>query len=467
MRRSPADRPVVAVKPLLTGGGGGAKGPAHQDCSFRSTGGSLSGGSEKDMTTSQVKPFDIPKLMVWEAYRKVAANRGAPGVDEVTLGEFEADLKSNLYVIWNRMSSGSYFPPPVRAVEIPKPHGGGVRTLGVPTIADRVAQTVVAMHLEGRAEPRFHPDSYGYRPKKAAWEAVEACRQRCWKKDWVIDLDVQKFFDTVPWDLIVKSVEAVTDTPWVLLYVKRWLAAPLQLPDGTLMQRDKGTPQGSAVSPILANLFMHYAFDRWLVRNYPGCPFERYADDAVVHCVTRRQAEQVLAGIATRMEEVGLKLHPDKTRIVYCKDGKRRGNHEHTSFTFLGFTFRARKAKGARGEFFTSFLPAMSPEALKAKGVVLRDMRIHRRTELTLDDLARWLNPIVAGWMNYYGRFHRSAMEPLLLRVNAYVRRWAGKKYRKLRAYKRFKRWWGGLIDRQPDLFAQWKWIRSYRLAGG
>ncbi|MHB1444932.1 MAG: group II intron reverse transcriptase/maturase [Acidimicrobiales bacterium] len=419
------------------------------------------------MPTSQVKPFDIPKPMVWEAYRKVAANKGAPGVDEVTLREFESDLKDNLYVIWNRMSSGSYFPPPVRAVEIPKPHGGGTRTLGVPTIADRVAQTVVAMHLETKVEPRFHPDSYGYRPGKAAWDAVEVCRQRCWRKDWVIDLDVQKFFDTVPWNLVVKAVEAVTDTPWVLLYVKRWLAAPLQRRDGTLIERDKGTPQGSAVSPVLANLFMHFAFDVWMVRNFPNCPFERYADDAVVHCGTRRQSETVLAAIAMRMEEVGLKLHPDKTRIVYCKDGKRRGDHEHTSFTFLGFTFRAREAKGARGEYFNSFLPAMSPDALKAKSAELRSMRIHRRTDLTLDDLARWLNPIVAGWMNYYGRFYRSAMEPLLLRVNAYLRRWAGMKYRRLRTLKRFMRWWVGLIDRQPRLFAQWKWVRGYRLAGG
>jgi len=415
------------------------------------------------MPASQVKPFDIPKQMVWEAYRRVAANKGAPGVDEQTVAEFESDLRKNLYKIWNRMSSGSYFPPPVKGVEIPKRHGGGVRLLGVPTVADRVAQTVVAMHLEERAEPRFHPDSYGYRPKKAAWDAVGVCRQRCWKKDWVIDVDVQAFFDSVPWDLMVKAVEAVTDARWVLLYVKRWLAAPLQRPDGILVKREKGTPQGSAVSPILANLFMHYAFDRWMVRNYPGVQFERYADDGVVHCVSRRQAEEVLAGIAERMQEVGLRLHPDKTRIVYCKDGRRRGVHEHTSFTFLGFTFRARKARGGRdGGYFVGFLPAMSTEALKAKGADLRAMRIHRRTDLTLNDLARWLNPIVAGWMNYYGRFYRSAMSPLLLRVSSYLRRWAAKKYRRLRAFKRFKRWWVGLIERQPNLFAHWTWVRSY-----
>ena len=270
-------------------------------------------------------------------------------------------------------------------------------------------------------------------------------------------------FDTVPWDLVVKAVEAVTDCSWVLLYVKRWLAAPMQLPDGTLQERHMGTPQGSAVSPILANLFMHFAFDRWMAKNFPSCSFERYADDAVVHCASKRQAERVLEGISMRMEEVGLSLHPDKTRIVYCKDGKRRGSHEHTEFTFLGYTFRARKAKGARGRYFVSFLPAMSPDALKAKGAVLRSMRIHRRTDLTLFDLARWLNPIVGGWMNFYGRFYHSAMEPLLLRVNAYLRRWAGKKYRKLRTLRAFRAWWARLIQREPRLFVHWQWAHGWR----
>jgi RNA-directed DNA polymerase len=406
------------------------------------------------------KPFVIPKPLVWEAYRRVRANKGAPGVDGQDLDEFESDLQGNLYRIWNRMSSGSYFPPAVRAVQIPKPHGGGVRMLGVPTIADRVAQTVVAMHLEPLVEPKFHADSYGYRPGKAAHHAIGACRARCWRYDWVIDLDVRKFFDTVPWDLVVKAVTAVCTDRWVLLYVKRWLAAPLQHADGTLAQRSKGTPQGSAVSPVLANLFMHYAFDLWMARTYPGCPFERYADDAVVHCATRREADMVLAEIAARMREVGLELHPDKTRVVYCRDGKRRGEHEHTSFTFLGYAFRTRGARGKRGNF-TSFLPAISPEALKAKGVDLRAMRIHRRTDLSLDDLARWLNPIVAGWMHYYGRFYRSAMVPLLRRINTYLRRWAGKKYRRLRTHKRFMRWWAGLQHREPGLFAHWTQVRT------
>lgn len=409
-----------------------------------------------------VKPYDIPKPAVWEAYRKVAANKGAPGVDKVTLGEFEADLENNLYKIWNRMSSGSYFPPPVRAVEIPKPHGGGVRVLGVPTVADRVAQTVMAMYMEKLVEPRFHPDSYGYRRAKRALDAVGVCRKRCWRYDWVIDLDVQKFFDTVPWSLIIKAVEAVTDCPWVLLYVKRWLAAPLQMPDGSLVEREMGTPQGSAASPVLANLFMHFAFDNWMARRFPDCPWERFADDAVVHCRTQRQAEEVLAAIAERMEQVGLRLHPDKTRIVYCKDSDRRGDHEHTSFTFLGYTFRPRGAARKDGTLFTSFLPAMSDQAMKAKSDQLRALRIHHRTTDSLDDLARWLNPIVGGWMNFYGRFYRSAMSPLLMRVSTYLRRWAGKKYRRLRRHGPFKRWWIGLLDRQPGLFVHWKWVRSY-----
>jgi len=334
--------------------------------------------------------------------------------------------------------------------------------LGVPTIADRVAQTVVAIYLEQRADHRFHPDSYGYRPGKSAHEALAACRQRCWKFDWAIDLDVQKFFDEVPWNLVHRAVRAVTDAHWVLLYVERWLAAPLEHPDGALEQRTKGTPQGSAISPILANLFMHYAFDSWMARHFPGCPFERYADDAVVHCKSRRQAEHALAGIAARMGEVGLRLHPEKTRIVYCKDGRRRGEHDHTSFTFLGYAFRARGARSKNGRSFTGFLPAISPEALKAKSVELRRMRIHRRTDLSLADLARWLNPIVSGWINYYGRFYRTALDPLLKRVNAYLRRWAGRKYKRLRTEKRFRAWWTGLLTRQPGLFAHWRTVRTY-----
>ena len=269
------------------------------------------------------KPFDISKWEVQEAWEKVRANKGAPGVDGCSIEDFEKDLKGNLYKIWNRMSSGTYFPPPVRAVEVAKAHGPGTRILGVPTVADRIAQTVVAGVLEERAERLFHPDSYGCRPKRSALDAVAACRRRCWETDWVIDLDIRKFFDTMPWDLAVKAIQAVTDLPWVVLYVRRWLAAPLALPDGTLQQRDRGTPQGSAVSPVIANLFLHYAFGMWMARTFPGVAFERYVDDAVIHCATERQACEVLAALQERMSEVGLALHPDKTRIVCAPRAQR------------------------------------------------------------------------------------------------------------------------------------------------
>ncbi|MEJ3748631.1 group II intron reverse transcriptase/maturase [Actinomycetes bacterium KLBMP 9797] len=323
-----------------------------------------------DTLKSSGKPFHIGKAEVWDAWLSVKRKKGAPGVDEQSLADFETDLKNNLYKIWNRMSSGSYFPPAVKAVEIPKAHGPGTRRLGVPTVADRVAQTVVATRLVAKVDTVFHPDSYGYRPGRKATDAVGVCRERCWKYDWVIDLDIRKFFDSVRWDLILKAVKAHTDDPMVLLYVTRWLAAPMRMPDGTLMQRDRGTPQGSAVSPVLANLFMHYAFDVWLTREFPTVAFERYADDAVVHCRTRRQAEAVLAALHERMAQVGLELHPDKTRIVYCKDSNRRGQYDRVSFnrvsfTFLGFTFQPRDARRQDGVRFTRFLPAISKDARK------------------------------------------------------------------------------------------------------
>jgi group II intron reverse transcriptase/maturase len=281
-----------------------------------------------DKLKASGKPFQLSKQEVWDAWLKVKGNKGAPGIDGVSLADFEKDLKGNLYRIWNRMSSGTYFPPPVMAVEIPKPHGGGTRVLGVPCVADRIAQTVAAARLEKAVEPVFHRDSYGYRPGRGALDAVAACRKRCWKYDWVIDFDIRKFFDSVRWDLIVKAVEAHTghETRWIVLYVRRWLAAPMQLPDGSVHERDRGTPQGSAISPVLANLFMHYALDKWLEREFPAVAFERYADDGVIHCASEYQARQVLAALHERMAGVGLQLHPDKTRIVYCKDSNRRGS---------------------------------------------------------------------------------------------------------------------------------------------
>lgn len=407
------------------------------------------------------KPFDISKWAVQEAWEKVRANKGAPGIDGVSIEAFEADLSNNLYKVWNRMSSGSYFPPPVRAVEIPKPHGGGTRMLGLPTVADRVAQTVVAEELVGKVEAIFHDDSYGYRPGRSALDAVGVCRQRCWETAWVIDLDIQKFFDSVDWDLLLKAVEAATDLPWVMLYVRRWLHAPVALPDGFLQQRDRGTPQGSPVSPVLANLFLHYAFDTWMEREFPAVRFERYVDDAVVHCVTERQAHQVLAALHNRMGEVGLRLHPDKTRIVYCKDNNRRGDSLHTSFTFLGFTFRPRRARDKNGSLFISFSPAISKDAWKKIGHQVRSWRLHRCHGLTFAGLARMINPIVRGWMNYYGAFHRSALHPLLARINAYLMRWVRTTYRRYRGRRAFQQGWSRVTAQYPRLFAHWRWTTA------
>ena len=384
-------------------------------------------------------------------------------MDEQSLAEFEKDLKNNLYKIWNRLSAGTYFPPPVRAVEIAKPQGG-VRILGVPTVGDRIAQTVVAKTLEPRTEQIFHSDSYGYRTGRSAHQALAVCRERCWRKSWVLDLDIRAFFDSLGHDLVVKAVTAniTTEQRWVLLYVKRWLMAPLQHPDGTLQVRGRGTPQGSALSPVLANLFMHYAFDMFLVGEFPTVTFERYADDAVVHCATERQARQVWAALSERLGGLGLELHPDKTRIVYCRDDRRRGEYPHTSFTFLGYTFQPRGAKTRQGSLMVSFLPAVSAAALVKMGAEVRGWRLHKRTMLSLGDLADWINPIVRGWIQYYGRFYRSKLAPLLQRINTYLMRWAGQKYKRLRSYKRFKAWWFGIIDREPELFAHWKWVRTF-----
>jgi RNA-directed DNA polymerase len=367
----------------------------------------------------EAKPYVIPKQLVWEAYQRVKANDGAAGIDGETLAAFEKDLKGNLYKIWNRMSSGSYFPPPVRLVEIPKANGG-MRPLGIPTVADRVAQTVTKMVLEPEVEPRFHPDSYAYRPGRSALDAVGTARKRCWAAGWVIDLDIKAFFDSLDHDLVERAVAHHTDLAWVRLYIARWLRAPVQRPDGTMEPRTKGTPQGGVLSPLLANLFLHYAFDTWMQRRYPSVQFERYADDAIVHCRSKSQAEEVLEAIRDRFVQCGLELHPTKTRIVYCKDGDRRGEHEHVAFDFLGFTFQPRRAKNRWGKHFVGFLPAISTKSAKAIRATIRQWRLaSTRNNQSLEDLARLVNPSVRGWMNYYGKFYRSKCVQVLRRLNA------------------------------------------------
>jgi RNA-directed DNA polymerase len=402
------------------------------------------------------KPFVISKRLVWEAWRRVKANRGAEGVDEESIQAFEENLRDNLYKVWNRMSSGSYMPPPVKAVEIPKKKGGS-RMLGVPTVADRVAQTVAYLYLEPEVEPVFHHDSYGYRPGRSAHDALAVCRQRCWKYDWVLDLDLKSFFDSLDHSLVLKAVAHHTNLRWILLYVERWLKAPLQLEDGTLKPRDRGSPQGSAISPVLANIFLHYALDMWLVREFPAVPFERYADDAILHCKTRQQAEVVRDAIIERLAQVGLELNLDKTRIVYCKDENRTGSDEHEQFEFLGYTFRPRLARSKHGENFVSFLPAVSGDAAKRIRRTIKRWRLHLWSGQTLADLALAINAKVRGWINYYGRFYRRELIQTLKLINHYLMRWAMRKYKRLRDHPtRTARFLAAIAERDRRLFAHW-----------
>jgi len=415
---------------------------------------------------NRAKSFCISKKVVWEAYKRVKANGGAAGVDDESLEEFDKKLKDNLYKIWNRMSSGTYFPPPVRSVGIPKKHGGE-RRLGIPTVSDRIAQTVVKMYLEPLVEPYFHPDSYAYRPKKSAADALAVTRQRCWRYDWVIDLDIRGFFDNLDHALTMRAVEKYTQCPWILLYVKRWLEAPVQLEDGTLVPRTKGTPQGGVASPLLANIFLHLAFDDWMRKTHPDVPFERYADDIVAHCKTEKQAQQVLESIKRRLESCRLEAHPEKTRIVYCKDDDRTGRYPNEKFDFLGYTFRPRRSKNRQGKFFVNFTPAISKDAAKKMRQEMRRWRINLRSDKAIDDLARMWNPVLRGWIQYYGRFYKSALYPTFRHFNDLLVRWAMRKYKRLRRHhRRAHHWLGGVACRDPRLFAHWHLLGVTPAAG-
>jgi RNA-directed DNA polymerase len=405
----------------------------------------------------KAKPFCISKWEVWEAYKRVKANQGAAGVDGQSIAEFEEELKDNLFKIWNRMSSGSYFPPPVRRVDIPKDNGG-TRPLGIPTVADRIAQTVVKRYLEPILEEHFHPDSYGYRPKKSAIEAIGVARQRCWRYDWILDLDIKGFFDNIDHGLLMRAVRKHTECKWVLLYIERWLKAPVQLEDGSLIHRDKGTPQGGVISPLLANLFLHYAFDTWMHRQYPQIPFERYADDGICHCRSKAKAEGLRESIERRFAECGLELNLQKTKIVYCKDDDRRGDYPEQKFDFLGYTFRPRRAKTRQGRFFVGFNPAISNKATKSICDTMRQWKLHRRSDKSLDELAQMINPVLRGWINYYGHFYKSALYRTFQHLNNILARWASRKYKRLKEHKRRAfLWLQNRVHRQPRLFAHWQ----------
>jgi group II intron reverse transcriptase/maturase len=412
-----------------------------------------------DMTST--KPFSIAKRTVWEAYQKVKANRGTAGIDDETIAMFEQNLSKNLYKLWNRMSSGSYIPPPVRQVEIPKA-SGGFRKLGIPTVSDRVAQTVAKLIIEPILDPMFHPDSYGYRPGKSAKQAVAITRERCWKYDWVVEFDIKAAFDQIDHVLLMKAVRKHIKEDWILLYIERWLTAPFETAEGISVPRERGTPQGGVVSPILMNLFMHYAFDQWMKRTNPQCPFARYADDAVVHCRSQKQAEDVMQSIASRLAECGLTMHPEKSKIVYCKHSRRTKAYRLVQFTFLGFTFRPRGARDKQGRLFTSFLPAVSDTALKRMRATVRGWKLHRQTPAALAELAQQYDSTIRGWMNYYEAFYRTEMQKLYQYLDQRLMQWARRKYKTLRKRKlRSADWLDKMKDQFPEMFAYWRRMES------
>jgi len=406
---------------------------------------------------NKTKPYCISKQSVMAAWESVKANKGSHGVDEQSIEDFGKDLKGNLYKLWNRMSSGTYFPPAVRSVEIPKADGKK-RQLGIPTVTDRIAQGVVKNYLEPLLEPYFHEDSYGYRPRKSALEAVGVARRRNWDYDWCIDLDIKGFFDNLDHALMMKAIKFHTDEQWIHLYVERWLKAPVQGSDGKVEKREKGTPQGGVISPILANLFMHYAFDVWMSKSFPKVKFERYADDALVHCRNKEEAEQVLEAIKTRLKACGLELNTAKTKLVYCKDTNRPSSYENEQYVFLGYTFRPRLCSNNRGKGFVGFTPGISNQAKKSISGKIRSWGIHRRSDKSIQDLSRMFNRELLGWINYYGRYYKSGLYPIVRRMEKYLTRWVMKKYKRLRGRPvQASKWLNGLRKREPSLFAHWR----------
>ena len=395
--------------------------------------------------------------MLWEAYKAVKSNKGAAGVDGQNIEEFDKNIGKNLYKIWNRMSSGTYFPKAVREVLIPK-GDGKYRPLGIPTITDRIAQMAVVIRMNREIDKIFHENSYGYRPNKSAIQAVGITRKRCWRYKWVIDLDIKGFFDNIDHELLMKAVRKHIEEKWILIYIERWLKSPVQKSDGILQSREKGTPQGGVVSPILANLFLHYAFDMWIVRNYPNFRFIRYADDCIVHCTTLEEAKILKDLIAKRLRSCKLVLHPGKTKIVCCIPDRRKQENVENKFDFLGYTFRTRRVKVKNKQSFISFLPAVSERSKKKLRNRLKQLKIPRKVNYKLEEIANEMNPIIRGWMNYFKHYYKSEMKETLRYVNDLLLKWIrkrSKKYitRKRRAINLLK-----IIARQnPNMIEHWK----------
>lgn len=409
------------------------------------------------MGKTKPKSFVISKKSVRLAYQRVKANRGGCGVDKMSLKDFEDNLQDNLYKIWNRMSSGCYFPPPVRRVDIPKANGE-TRPLGIPTVGDRIAQMVVKMDLEPKLEPIFHAWSYGYRPGRSALEAVGAARRNCWQRSWVLDLDIKGFFDSIDHKLLIKAVRKHTECQWHVLYIERWLKASVMHADGSIEERLRGTPQGGVISPLLANLFLHYAFDVWMQRHWAGIWFERYADDVVCHCDTEQQAEALRESLRERLNACGLTLHPTKTQIVYCKCSRRRKAYANTRFDFLGFEFRGRTAVDRQGVRFIGFNPAISPVKIKIIRDRIRDMVGTQQRGWSLSQLAKRLNPYIRGWWNYYGKYFRSVLKKRVGRFfDERIFHWARRKYKSIKgSWRKGWLWLKRLRRRRPHLFAHW-----------
>ena len=412
-----------------------------------------------DLFETKSKPIPITREMVRQAYRKVRNNKGSAGVDEISLNQFDENLSGNLYKLWNRLASGSYFPMPVKEVIIPK-SDGGQRKLGIPSISDRVAQEVVKAYVEPRLEAVFLPSSYGYRPHKSAHEALETVRNNVRKFPWIIDMDIKAFFDEVNHELLMKAVEKHVPEKWVQLYIRRWLETPIQTKEGLLHKKGQGTPQGGVISPLLANLFLHYVLDKWLEQNFPSVSFVRYADDVVIHCISEKQSHYVLEGIRRRLAECKLRLSEEKTKITYCKDYRRvEGKVYPKSFDFLGHTFKPMVKKSSRTSgVFLGFDCEISMKARKRIIASWKEMNFQRETTLTLQNLAEILNAKSRGIINYYGAMNIWAVGRLFRHLDYRIAKWVKNKFKSLQSsYLKANDWLRNIKLSYPTLFVHWK----------